>query len=369
MPGRGGEVLWWLLPWLGLLTTLRLDAAVASAIVVVWLAWVLPARRWAVLAAGFGWIALLVVSQLAIQRVYYGDWLPNTYYLKLSGISLERRSPLGRIRTLVLSQRVWPMAACIGRAIVARVRSKDVALLVAVLTGQAAYSIYVGGDSWEWWGGANRYLSVAMPLAFVLLALAAAMCGDWFAMLRAAGSPAVAGGVTLAIGAISLLQVNAYEFYNFNSLSRWALVEDPPQLKEHFEMLDTALRLKDATTPDARIAVTWAGIIPYFSERPAVDLLGKDDRHVARGPDRPIDPPPMRMFELAPVAYCWPGHSKRDFDYSIIQLEPDVVQLWYDMAALEPTFNDKYELAEFGAHQFFVKKGSPNVKSFVKAED
>jgi hypothetical protein len=46
---------------------------------------------------------------------------------------------------------------------------------------------------------------------------------------------------------------------------------------------DNELRVKDAltirslTSPDTKIAVAWAGSIPYFSDRTMIDLLGKCD--------------------------------------------------------------------------------------------
>lgn len=357
----GRQYQWWLLPWLGLLTTVRLDAAVASSIIVLWLAWAVPARRWQVLLAGGGVIAFFVLAELALQRAYYGDWLPNSYYLKLTGIPIGRRVVWG---VYVL----WCFLAGFGLWLiilaglyVALGRSKNVSLLVAVIAGQVFYSVYVGGDSWEWWGGANRYLCVAIPLLFILLALAFAMCGDWVAALRSPGRPAVANGVVLALSAAALLQVNGYNFRKFNSLAQCVQKDDPPELAAHAATLVAAINLREATSPNARVAVVWAGILPYFSERPAVDLLGKNDRRIARGPDRPLDPPPLDMFDLAPVPYFWPGHSKRDFQYSVASLLPDVVQAWYGMEEIETTLDERYEHAEFGALDFFVKKNSPEI--------
>ncbi len=43
-------------------------------------------------------------------------------------------------------------------------------LLALVFSAQIAYSVYVGGDAWEHIGGANRYLSIAIPLFFILFA-------------------------------------------------------------------------------------------------------------------------------------------------------------------------------------------------------
>jgi hypothetical protein len=52
-------------------------------------------------------------------------------------------------------------------------RDWKVLVPLAVVAGQLAYSVYVGGDAWEHHGGANRYISVAMPICFALLMTAA----------------------------------------------------------------------------------------------------------------------------------------------------------------------------------------------------
>ena len=41
-----------------------------------------------------------------------------------------------------------------------------------MLAVQVLYSVYVGGDAWEYWGGSNRYICIAMPGLFVLLSYA-----------------------------------------------------------------------------------------------------------------------------------------------------------------------------------------------------
>jgi hypothetical protein len=73
---------------------------------------------------------------------------------------------------------------------------------------------------------------------------------------------------------------------------------------------DYGLFLGKVTNPHAVIASVTAGALAYYSDRPAVDILGKSDAHVAstrpRGPFRP-------------------GHNKWDYAYSIGRLRPDVV--------------------------------------------
>ena len=63
--------------------------------------------------------------------------------------------------------------------------------------------------------------------------------------------------------------------------------------------------------PEDTIAVFRAGIVPYYSELPAVDLLGKSDPVIAH---EPIQPHRIKS-----------GHNKFDFDYSLGHLQPDLV--------------------------------------------
>jgi hypothetical protein len=71
------------------------------------------------------------------------------------------------------------------------------------------------------------------------------------------------------------------------------------------------LLIKQNTPATARVADFWAGTIFYYSERYAIDFLGKSDSHIAH----------------LPVVSSGqkPGHNKFDFDYSLGVLKPDLV--------------------------------------------
>jgi arabinofuranosyltransferase len=356
------RVAWWLFPFLGLLTTIRMDAVVPGVVIVLWLAWAIPALQQRTLVVGLAWIAFFVIAQMVVQKVYYNDWLTNTYYLKLGGIPLSRRIPWGAyvLFCFLAGLGFWLLVLIALQLVVDR--SKQIWLLAGVVAGQAAYSVYVGGDAWEWWGGANRYLCVAMPMLFALVGLslatfsrALAAATDWVGPMRATA-------VMVALGLLTLLQVNCYQFGNGNSLMQCLLFEDPHELERHRSMLEVALSLKEQTTPEARVAVVWAGILPYFSERPCVDLLGKNDRAIAYGPDNPIEPPPFDFFSSAPVAYCWPGHTKRDYRYSMREPSPDIVQSWQGMDEIDDILNAQYVAMRFADEHFYVKKDSKEVK-------
>lgn len=89
---------------------------------------------------------------------------------------------------------------------------------------------------------------------------------------------------------------------------------------DHRAQVELALDLRDRY-PDARLAVTWAGIIPYLHGGRCIDILGKCDRRIAHS---------------APHAgETVPGHTKWDYEYSIIAQRPDIiVALWKDTASV-----------------------------------
>jgi peptidoglycan/LPS O-acetylase OafA/YrhL len=84
-------------------------------------------------------------------------------------------------------------------------------------------------------------------------------------------------------------------------LGRWA-AQNAAQYADEARYTRLGLLIAATTPPDLRIAVAAAGATPYFSERPTEDLLGKNDRHVAK---------------LAPRGVFSPGHDKWDYAYSL----------------------------------------------------
>jgi len=85
--------------------------------------------------------------------------------------------------------------------------------------------------------------------------------------------------------------------------AREMLLLDPPDQTGHLDHLKWALALDEITDRDATLAVAWAGIIPYFADRSAVDLLGRCDATIAHEP-MPLDP----------EGGFYPGHMKWDYD-------------------------------------------------------
>ena len=99
--------------------------------------------------------------------------------------------------------------------------------------------------------------------------------------------------------------------------------------------MEKALLLREVTRPEARVAVTWAGILPYFADRNAVDILGKNDWVIAREEMRTVS-------GWRRLTWFYPGHLKVNYAYSIEQLRPDVIlQLWMSQIEARP-YLDRY---------------------------
>jgi hypothetical protein len=221
-----------------------------------------------------------------------------------------------------------------------------------------AYSTYVGGDAWEHKGGANRFISSALPLWFALFGVTVAVLRNALQTqlrLTSGWSRLVLNLAALIVVAFSLWNVN-FLLADYKSIDRWLLLRKPVYVEANEKYVNTALILQKATRPGAKIAFTAAGTEPYFlPERYAIDILGKADKIIAR---EPIKVP----VSLAGIADVRPGHMKWDYAYTFGRLKPDViVQLWEgDFKSAEPYLTDYVEVKLDGV-TFFARKDSPLV--------
>ena len=79
-------------------------------------------------------------------------------------------------------------------------------------------------------------------------------------------------------------------------------------------------KINEITSEKAKIAVFWAGNIAYYSDRNMIDLLGKSDEFIAKGPAVREETKSKYNFND-----FFPGHNKWNFEYSIGQLQPDII--------------------------------------------
>jgi hypothetical protein len=281
-------------------------------------------------------ILIVTVAGVSLFRwFYFGDVLPNTYYLKMTGYPLSLRIPMGiKVTHYFIKSLSYFLFIVVMAYSFRHIKNKKIQLLAFPIAIQLLYNIYVGGDAWEW-GVANRFLSIIMPLFFILL------CSAVYQFVQAfenysdikAGFKKWCYIVLLLIVVLQLH--NGYEKNVFTALVRFPDFE----IDIDKATVRTGLALKELTSPDAKIAGP-AGAESYFSDRYSVDILGKTDRYIAH----------LKAKDLNPEG-CTPGHNKWDFNYSIIISQPDIVtyigRTFLDSQEKRRYFVEHYDQFEF----------------------
>ena len=308
----------------GALGVLRVDGLFLSGLVVL-LALLLgeKPRRLAALAP---WALVLPALVTTFRLVYYGYPLPNTYYLKVTGWDLASRLAAGAVYTEGFFKSyglVWLVSA--GGAYASRDRRFQALWLIGVPL--VAYGVWVGGDSFH----GLRFLAPWLPVLLLLGFLAPGYAG-W---------PERSWRHLSVIGTLGVL-VWATTGYRFG---------EGPSPEAGF--VRAGLFLGRVTGPGTSMAHLWAGTIPYFAERPSIDLLGKCDARIAHMAAQP--------------GLSKPGHNKFDFAYSLA-LEPDLVihavhpsYLWAPASVRELASTEDAYLARLYLDSGFQARYAPRV--------
>ena len=350
----------WIFLFLGVATLLRIDMAVVFIGVSLFLINVLPGQRKNNILWSIIFFAAFIGGQTVFRIVYYGDILPNTYYLKMTGYPLIFRITRG---IDIFIKFIWNLNIFLFALpfIVLSWRFDIKRAFIAWMFGlQCLYSIYVGGDAWEVWGGSNRYISIVMPLFFVLFAHGLAASIKY--LIESINKTGIKYGKirdVYARYALSVILVLSFLYFNNNngplSFAGYAFINKPANVEGGTEVTKYAYIIRDITTTNAKIAVTWAGALPYFSERYTVDILGKTDKKIAHMEMR-------RVEGLKQLTFFYPGHLKYDYAHSFGECQPDViVQFWENADEAWPYIEGKYTKLVVGDWFFYLKNGSPEI--------
>jgi len=344
-------------PWpfiiLGVGTLVRIDMAVSYLAVLGFLVIFDPDNRKNTLIWGLGTLIFFIIGQTIFRIWYYGEPLPNTYYLKMTGFPIALRIKRGlSVLFSLIKQMSWVLILLPFTILLYR-RDRSILLLFLILGGQIAYSVYVGGDAWEHKGGSNRYIALAIPLFFILFVYAVEQILQTLVQKDKSGKPIIqwAANLTLVVFVLASM-VNFNYLVNIRSLERWLLLRQPDFIEANKEYIDIVSELDQFSTPETRIAVVTAGAIPYFSNLPAIDLLGKNDPVIAQQPNHF----PKKLSDIRP------GHMKWDYDYAVGELKPDViVQIWGDTETVEAYQQQYYVVVDTGNRLFTVREDSPSI--------
>ncbi len=161
---------------------------------------------------------------------------------------------------------------------------------------------------------------------------------------------------TLMASGFCLVILASFGSLNARFLPEMLSLETPYQVDENKANVDTAVALLNTTTADASVGVIWAGSIPYYSERYAIDFLGKTDSHIAHLQ------PELGGASRRGSMLTWPGHNKYDLEYSIGQLLPTYVQQFnWGRQNLTQLKNEAYQEGEYRGISLWLRRDSPYV--------
>ena len=287
----------------GLAFWTRMDAAVVVAVLGL-ATWALAGdRRSKPWLRGLVVVLAFPVLLTLFRVVYYGDWLPNTYYLKARGWDGKTIAGLHYL-TRWLGQHgllLLPLGCVLF------LRRRAVPLGLACLV-HIAYVVSVGGDELP----RQRFFVPVLPWIFALAFLGIEVLATRLAGRAEEGEadedmapePAGPGGVLAAVVMLTVMGLGGATYPGLIS------AESSRRSQSETANAYLGLTIRQNTAPDAVVAHFWAGAAAYFSDRAGVDLLGKCDPHIAR----------LEGHE----GLVRPGHNKYDFAYSLAK-EPDVV--------------------------------------------
>jgi hypothetical protein len=267
--------------WAALAFVVRPDAIVVVAWASVLALMRRRSREMATALAGL----LIVAGVFLFQKLYYGDWLPNTFHLKAThgaarieqGLAYLAGSALGEFALLPLL--LVPLVLVLFR--------RDLAMVCVLPTAWATYVVWVGGDAFC----CARFFAPMVP---TMAALAGLLTWELVKLRRWVVLAVVVAGLAWPVGlGVSLLRRGATQ---------------PVAQSIHGVCL---AEIGKARVPrDSVIGVYFAGTVPYFMpEHRFHDFLGKSDRVIARS-----------AAHRGPV-----GHNKWNYEYSLGQVAPSVI--------------------------------------------
>ncbi len=212
-------------------------------------------------------VGLVIISWLVWKTFYYGSILPNTYYVKAQGQSVDIFW-LGFLYLLTFFQSYFLTPFLfIGIRFSKRFFS-DSALrtLVIIIIIWCAYIIYVGGDFMEF-----RFMVPILPLFFISLWKAISSLADKYLEIFLV--------IMVVTGSIHHQTTFTYTegIETIDALNHHVL-----DISENWIGVGEKLYTLFGQSEDVTIAVTAAGAIPYYSQLPTIDMLGLNDAWIAR---------------------------------------------------------------------------------------
>lgn len=264
------------------------------------------------------WLLLPAIGagllHLGFRLAYYGEWLPNTAYAKLTTSEQAPSLGLAYLWSALAATRGLGVLAALGAAFLIRARHRRPLALFAA-GGLLAWSVYVvqiGGDGFP---RSRLFLPALAPMVLLAAQGLQGLCG-------LGGKGCVAAGCLAALGAI----VGGYDALRPNVDSRQQLSE--------WEWSGVAVGrwLQRAFPERPLLALDAAGAVPFWSQLPCLDQLGLCDAQIARSP--------------VPAHFAFrPAHYRGNGGY-VLDRKPDLVQFAQPVGSPQPLFLSGVQMEE-----------------------
>jgi hypothetical protein len=304
-----------------------------GALYVVWQGRWQPLLRYAIPAAS------IYTPYFLWRWSYYGYLLPNTFYAKVGGTwaqvirGLEYTWAFGTAYLLLFAAVIGSIigGVCWWR----RYRQwGHIALIVLVTLLYSGYIVAVGGD---WMHGARFFVALVPLMALVTMWGGAGLAqhGKVWAT--------VAGGAAALMLVLLILRLPNDSNYTADSYVRYENMK-----VRHYREIGRWIQLH--TPPDTLIATGLAGAIPYYAERPAIDILGLTDAHIAHTP-------------VPALGAGLPGHEKNNPDYVFSRRPQIIPREGATRLTKHPDLDGYYTFVEYpgpagGTVRLYVREGT-----------
>jgi arabinofuranosyltransferase len=235
---------------------------------------------------------VIFLPYFAWRYGYYGYPFPNTFYDKAGGLNiaaLGRGLLYLRNELLLINLPLCLWGVCVLRSI----KQRGVPTILAALIAYLLYLVAIGGDDWAVFG--PRFLVVIFPWMAVL-----GLVGlTGFSPRRRLVQATFAAAVLILVGGLSLFEAAAYRTV-MDTMNRgwWSAAE----------------WLSGNASKQDLVAVGAAGIIPYHTGLPTLDMYGLNDLHIAH-------------LTVARLGSGLAGHEKFDPVY-ILEKRPEYIATW-----------------------------------------
>jgi arabinofuranosyltransferase len=290
----------------GLAALTRPDGLLMAAVSIAWLGfYALRAGSFSKPVMAIGSLLTVLIPYLIWVQNYYGDVLPNTFYTKASGFSFARLDfGLDYLVSFIFSPPYLPILMSVF-GIVCWLRGAwrpKQSYLLAIILAQCCYVVWVGGDQMP----SYRFMA---PIVGLL---------SYLTVLNINGAVVAAHVSFYQYVPILAAAVASLQLFSDLSLQLFSDKLNPRGInKAAFVGQSVGLYINDHWPKGSLIALNTAGSTPYFADKNTyIDMLGLNDRHIAR---RDISPADVRL--------PWqsvPGHRKGDGEY-VLDRQPDYI--------------------------------------------